>query len=119
MIEWLSEINWMLVVFVTAGCMAGGELGRRRVEKKGETYSFLPRSTKRVLDLGSVLSGVLTYEAARVAVSMPTSFHVWMLIFAAVPAFILFGISNGLELKAAKALLDSSEEGGSTAAHVG
>lgn len=119
MLEWLAEINWMLVVFVTAGCMVGGELGRRRVEKKGERYSFLPRSTKRVLDLGSVVSGVLTYEAARVAVSMPTPFHVWMLIFAAGAAFILFGISSSLELKAARALIGTPQEGKSRAPELG
>lgn len=119
MLEWLAEINWMLVVFVAAGCMAGGELGRRRAEKKGETYSFVPRSTKRILDLGSVLSGVLAYEAARVAVSMPTSFHVWMLIFAAGAAFLLFGISSSLELKSARALIGASQEGKGGAVELG
>ena len=111
MIEWLAEINWITVVCVAVGMLVGMELGRRRIETRGEIYSFLPRSTHRVLMLGSGLSGILCYEAARVAVSMPTTFHVWMLIFAAAAAFILFGISNGLELKAAKALIGTPVKG--------
>lgn len=116
MLEWLSEINWIMVISVTAGVLGGMELGRRRAEKRGEIYSFLPRSTHRILTLGSGLSGVFFYEAARMAVSMPTTFHVWILIFFAAVAFIIFGSTSGLELKSAKALIAGEEKGANEAA---
>ncbi|MDA7946157.1 MAG: hypothetical protein MPJ78_01625 [Hyphomicrobiaceae bacterium] len=119
MIEWLAEINWIMVVSVAVGVMAGVELGRRRSEAKGAIYSFLPRPMYRLLNLGTALSGALFFEAARVAVDMPTAFHVWMLLFFTAAGFILFGISTGLELKSAKALLNPSEEGQNGTAEMG
>jgi len=40
-----------------------------------------------------------------VAVNMPTTFHIWMLISATAASFIFFGILSGLEFKLAKRAL--------------
>lgn len=102
MIDWIHEVNWFLVIGLTMGVPIGTEFGRRRVEAGGEIYSFLPLRTHRLLSVVSCFSAVLLMESAKVAVKLPSVFHVWILIFATAAAFILFAIYTGLEFKLAK-----------------
>lgn len=112
MIGWIYEINWLLIVMLMIGVPIGTEFGRRRVEAEGGIYSFLPLRTHRLLGVATCFSGALVAESAKVAVKMPTAYHVWMLIFATAAAFILFAIFSGLEFKLAKRAVKAAQTGG-------
>jgi len=102
MIDWIQEIDWLLIVMVIIGVVVGTELRRRTVTGDGEIHSFLSPPTYHV---GVVLAGVsmgLFFEAAKIAVTMPTAFHVWMLIGASALAFVSLMVFTGLEFKMAK-----------------
>lgn len=105
MIDWIYEINWLMIIMVTIGVFFGTEFGRRRQEGKGEIYSFLPLQTHRLHGVAAAVSAGLFIESAKVAVKMPTTFHVWMLLFIVAAAFIVCLAFTGLEFKLAKRAL--------------
>lgn len=105
MTNWIQEINWILIIMVTIGVLVGTEFRRRTEQAEGEIYSFLPLRMHRLLNIAFCFSAGLLLESATIAVKMPTTFHVWMLIFATAAAFIIFGIFTGLEFRLAKQTL--------------
>lgn len=102
MIDWIHEIDWLLIVMVTIGVAIGTELRRRVDTGEGEIHSFLSPRTYRVAVVLAGASVGVFFEAAKVAVTMPTAFHVWMLVGASVVAFVSAMVFSGLEFRMAK-----------------
>ena len=102
MIEWIQEIDWFLIVMVAIGVVVGTELRRRAVTGEGEIHSFLSPRVYRVAVVLAGLNAGLFYQAAKIAVTMPTTFHVWMLVGVSTAAFVCLLVFTGLEFRMAK-----------------
>ena len=95
-------INWLLVLMLPLGVLAGTELKHRRRQAAGETCSFLPVWTHRALTYAGVAGMVLFAEAARVAWDDPSQETVFTMILAALLAFVSMTERSDRELRAAK-----------------
>jgi hypothetical protein len=95
-------INWFAVAIIPIAAMIGAELGRRRLEAKGDIYSFQPQWVTHVSSGAVGTAIVLFVEAAKAALADPSSFHLWTLILSAGAGqvFLMFFAVN--ELRCAK-----------------
>lgn len=83
-------INWVAIVTMPVAIAIGAEIGRRRAEKRGKLRSMLAPNEHRVFALLGGLGAALCVETGSLALSEPTTQHVWYLIASVTFAFAAF-----------------------------
>lgn len=100
-------VNWVSVLILPLAVAMGAELGRRRQEAAGKTYSFIPRWIHFALTSLMVAAVVLFFEAASVSLEDPSPSNLWILILSGTASqIILVAIAAGELRYAKKRLLD-------------
>lgn len=72
------------------------------IEERGEIYTFQALCAHRMLMAIITVAIAVFMEAARISLSAPTSFHLWILIPSAGVAQLGFAFAMGLEISCAK-----------------
>lgn len=99
-------IKWVLVAAMPFAVALGTEFGRRKQETAGRIFSFVPRRVHLPLSILIGASVVLFLEAARVSISDPSPFHLWMLILSGVASQVGQVAMSAAELWYAKRRLE-------------
>ena len=95
-------INWILVSTIPFAVIMGMAFGRRKQTAAGEIYCFQPFWIFQALSLIIAAGLALFIESARVSLSNPSPFHLWLLILSAATTMVMQVILSSIELRYAK-----------------
>jgi steroid 5-alpha reductase family enzyme len=94
-------INFVAIIMIAIGAALGAEYGRRwaEAEEDGRWRSMLSANEYRVYTLLGALGTAFCLETGKLALTEPTTSHVWYLIAAMVPTVAVLAFHMSREQK--------------------